>query len=69
MNTNFLGIVANIVAAVGVLACAASGFNRLLGNYHFLGYEAMTFFTGGMALMVFAALIKLHIIESNIIDK
>ncbi|MGD1983532.1 MAG: hypothetical protein PVF93_06455 [Chromatiaceae bacterium] len=69
MNRNFFGIFANIVAAIGIVACAASGLNRLLGNYYFLGFEAMTFFSGGIALMVFAALIKLYVIESQISGK
>jgi hypothetical protein len=66
MNQDFLGIVANMVAAIGVLICAVAGFSRLLGNYHVLGYEAMTLFMGGISLMVFATLIKLHIVESSI---
>jgi type IV secretory pathway VirB2 component (pilin) len=69
MNKDFLGTVANIVATIGVVICAVSGLNRLLGNYHLLGYEAMTLFTGGISLMIFSALIKLHIIESHISGK
>jgi type IV secretory pathway VirB2 component (pilin) len=69
MNNNLFGAVANIAAAVGVVACAATGLNRLLGGHHFLGYEAMTVFTGGVALMVFAALIKLQIIDSKLSGK
>jgi len=41
----------------------------LLGSYHVLGYEAMTLFVGGISLMVFSTLIKLHIIESHISGK
>ena len=66
MNKDFLGIAANIVAMIGVVVCGVSGLARLLGNYHLLGYDAITLFTGGMALMVFSALIKLHIIETHI---
>lgn len=66
MNKDFLGIVANMVAAIGVVVCAVAGFTRLLGSYHVLGYEAMTLFLGGISLMVFATLIKLHIVESRI---
>jgi hypothetical protein len=57
------------VATIGVVICAVSGLARLLGNYHVLGYEAMTLFTGGISLMVFSALMKLHIIESHIAGK
>ena len=63
MNNHFLGIFANIVAVIGILACAVAGLSRLFGSYHVLGYEAMTLFIGGISLMVFAALIKLHIIK------
>ena len=69
MNKDFLGTVANIVATVGVVICAVAGLSRLLGSYHVLGYEAMTLFIGGISLMVFSALIKLHIVESHISDK
>ena len=69
MNKNYLGAVANIVATIGVVICAVSGLSRLLGSYHVLGYEAMTLFIGGISLMVFSALIKLHIIESHISGK
>jgi type IV secretory pathway VirB2 component (pilin) len=66
MNENFLGIVANIVAAIGVVVCAVAGFSRLLGSYDVLGYQAMTLFIGGISLMVFAVLIKLHIVERRL---
>jgi type IV secretory pathway VirB2 component (pilin) len=66
MNEKFLGIVANIVAAIGVVVCAVAGFSRLLGSYHVLGYQAMTLFIGGISLMVFAVLIKLHIVERRL---
>ena len=69
MNKNFLGTVANIVATIGVVICAIAGLSRLLGSYHVLGYEAMTLFIGGISLMVFSALMKLHIIESHISGK
>lgn len=66
MNEDILGVIANIVAAVGVIVCAVAGFSRLLGSYHVFGYEAMTFFIGGISLMVFALLIKLHLVERAI---
>ena len=69
MNKNFLGTIANIVATIGVVVCALSGLTRLMGSYHVLGYEAMTLFTGGISLMVFSMLVKLHIIERRISGK
>jgi type IV secretory pathway VirB2 component (pilin) len=69
MNKDFLGTVANVVATIGVVICTVSGSSRLLGSYHVLGYEALTLFIGGISLMVFSTLIKLHIIESHILGK
>jgi type IV secretory pathway VirB2 component (pilin) len=69
MNKDILGTVANIVATIGIVICAVSGLARLLGHFHVLGYAAITLFTGGMSLMVLAALIKLHIIESRMSSK
>ena len=66
MNERFLGIAANIVAAIGVIVCAVAGFSRLLGSYHVIGYEAMTLFIGGISLMAFATLIKLYVLERRI---
>jgi type IV secretory pathway VirB2 component (pilin) len=63
MSNNLLEVLGNVIAAVGIVVCAVAGINRLLGSYHLFGYEAMTFFIGGISLMVFAALIKLHIIK------
>jgi hypothetical protein len=69
MNADLLDMGANIVAVVGILVCAVVGVARLLGNYYFLGYEAMTLFTGGMGLMLFAALVKLHLLTAHFMRK
>jgi hypothetical protein len=64
MSNHMLGTVANAAAAVGILLCLIAGGARLLGSFHVLGYEAMTLFIGGIALMVFAGLIELRIVKS-----
>jgi len=69
MNIALLETVANVVAVIGISACAVAGVSRLLGSYHVLGYEAITLFIGGIALMVFSGLIKLQIIKSLILAK
>jgi hypothetical protein len=69
MNNDFLGMFANVVAAIGTLVCAVAGVGRLFGSYYVFGYEAMTLFIGGISLMVFSALIKLHIIKMHILGK
>ena len=58
--TKNLGVIANIIAVLGVLLCCVAGVARLAGNYHVLGYEAMTLFQAGTSLMVFACLAKLQ---------
>ena len=54
---DFLG---NITGATGIIVCALAGGSRLLGAYHLLGFETVTLFIGGIALMVMACLLKLH---------
>ena len=55
-----LDFTGNIAAALGILVCLVAGASRLTGSYYVLGYEAITLFTGGIALMVMACLAKLH---------
>ena len=55
-----LDFAGNIAAALGILICLVAGVTRLTGSYYVLGYEAITLFIGGIALMVMACLTKLH---------
>ena len=55
-----LEIMGNIAASLGIVACLLAGVARLAGNHYFLGYEAVTLFIGGIALMVMACLAKLQ---------
>lgn len=55
-----LELVGNGVGIAGIAVCAVAGIGRLLGNYHLLGFETVTLFIGGTALMVMACLVKLH---------
>ncbi len=55
-----LDIVGISAALVGVLICLVAGVVRLAGNYHILGYEAITLFIGGISIMTMACLIKLY---------
>lgn len=50
----------NIAAIAGLLLCAISGAARAMGNFHLLGYEAMTLFNVGIGIMVAACLFKLE---------
>jgi hypothetical protein len=55
-------IIGDIAALIGILVCLVAGAGRIAGQYHVFGFEAMTLFIGGTALMVFACLTKLHLI-------
>ena len=55
-----MGLLGNIIGVAGVLVIFVAGLSRLLGNYHLVGFELVTLFTGGIALMVMACLVKLH---------
>ena len=55
----------NAAAIAGIVLCAVSGAARLAGAYHLGHYQAMTLFTGGMALMMLGALCKLHALGSR----
>ncbi len=58
--TNLLENLGNTVGVLGVLVCLVTGVARITGHFHVIGYEAMTLFTGGIALMLIACLIKLQ---------
>ena len=53
-------VLALITGGAGIIVCALAGVSRLLGIYHVLGFESVTLFIGGIALMVMACLVKLH---------
>lgn len=55
-----LDLAGNVAAMLGILVCVLAGVARLTGSYYVFGYEAVTLFIAGMALMVMACLAKLH---------
>lgn len=55
----FAGKAAGIV---GVLFCLVTGIQRAAGGYFLLGFESATLFEGGVALMVFYCVAKLHVL-------
>jgi hypothetical protein len=61
----YLGILGNLSALAGILACVVAGVARLLGKFYVGGLEAMVMFTVGVGLMVFACLVKLCVLESK----
>jgi len=63
--TDTLKYGSNALAILGLAICLISGLSRIFGSYHVLGYEAMTLFMGGTALLVTACLAKLQLILEN----
>jgi len=62
---NLLTVAGNVAGVTGVLICLIVGGLRLTGSYYILGYEAMTLFSAGVAIMVAACLAKLHTITTD----
>ena len=60
-----IGIVGNIAAALGILACLVAGVARLFDKYYVANFETMVIFTLGVGLMVLACLAKLCLLESK----
>jgi hypothetical protein len=63
---NFIETLGNILGVLGILACVMIGVIRVSGTYLFFGHEPMTWFVGGIALMVMACLAKLHVLGARL---
>ena len=57
---NMLDLLGNVAGVTGIIVCTLAGVSRLLGSYHLMGFESVTLFIGGMALMVMSCLVMLH---------
>jgi uncharacterized membrane protein len=49
-----------LVGALGGLVCLVAGLARVMGLHYVAGYESMTLFAVGTAMMVAGCLAKLH---------
>ena len=58
---DLLKISGNIAAILGILVCLVSGGARAIGQYYVAGFEAMTLFNVGVALMVAAIIAKVEL--------
>jgi hypothetical protein len=65
---NFIENLGNILGVLGILVCLMIGIIRVSGTYLFFGHEPMTWFVGGIALMVMACLAKLHVLGARLAD-
>lgn len=57
-----LDLAGTSVGVLGILICLVAGAVRLTGKYHVLGYEAITLFIAGIALIVAGCFVKLHLL-------
>ncbi len=53
-------VIGNIAGILGIAVCLITGIMRLSGHAIVFGFEAITLFIGGIALMVMACLAKLQ---------
>ena len=53
--------VGDLAAILGIAICLITGLLRLGGQPVVFGFEAITLFIGGIALMVMGCLAKLHV--------
>jgi hypothetical protein len=58
----YLDLIGNAAALLGIAMCLAAGLLRIYGLFFVLGYQSMTIFTAGIGAMVFACLVKIHIL-------
>jgi hypothetical protein len=64
----FIETLGNILGVLGILICLMIGVIRVSGTYIFIGHEPMTWFVGGISLMVMACLAKLHVLGVRLAD-
>jgi len=60
---NLLKIASDVVAVLAVLICLVAGLVRVNGSFYLAGFEVLTLFNAGMAVMVFACLLKLKLLQ------
>ena len=52
--------IGNLAGVLGALICVSAFFVRFSGKQFLAGYEPLSFFIGGVALMVFGCFLKLE---------
>jgi type IV secretory pathway VirB2 component (pilin) len=57
---NLIQLIGNSAGILGIVICLVTGIMRLSGHPVVFGFEAITLFIGGIALMVMACLAKLE---------
>ena len=62
MDSKQIDLAAVVFVVIGTLLCLAAGLGRIAGMYYIAGFQAVTLFIGGIAVMVFATYLKLHVL-------
>ena len=64
-----LNLAGSIAGVLGILVCTAGGLARVSGLYYVTGFESTTLFMVGTGVMVFACLVKLEVLQSQLSQK
>ena len=64
MHTSLI-LLGSVSGIFGALICLIAGLTRITGFYYLAGYQATTVFNAGMALMIFACLLKLNTLSKQ----
>lgn len=54
-----------ITGWLGILLCLISGGARIAGMFYFSGFQTITLFMGGMALMLSSCVLKLEVLNQK----
>ncbi|MFT4517675.1 MAG: hypothetical protein ACI9JM_000052 [Halioglobus sp.] len=60
-----LAMAGSISGTAGAVVCLVSGGSRIAGLHYLAGFQSTTLFMAGIALMVFACMIKLDQLPSG----
>ncbi|MEZ5571783.1 MAG: hypothetical protein R3E64_07135 [Halioglobus sp.] len=55
-----LALAGSIAGLLGAAICLIAGLARVAGYYYLADYQSTTVFNGGVGMMVFACLVRLH---------
>ena len=58
-------IFGDLFAILGLLVCAVAGIARVFHHYHIAGFESLTLFIIGIAVMVASVLAKVHLLQNS----
>ena len=64
-----LKLTGSIAGVLGILLCIVSGLARVAGLYYLAGFASTTIFMVGTGMMIFACLVKLEALQSQLSQK